>query len=394
MPNLKRLLGLVVVTATLLSVTAVAIVTGTVAPPAAAAVAIRRVGPGGHVLLDMTPSGRYALLQDIDSGRVVRVDTVTNKRVVVKRVGEGYWNPEYITDDGRAVVGMEASGYGVVRVDLVTGATRRVRLLRGVINSLRSIDATGRKVAIVSSRDENCCMAVFFIADTTTGRLKNISKLVSIHDGLRLAGQVQMSSDGSFAVFSLGSTAEPRQIYRYSVSTGTVTLAVRDRFGRKPAGGDSDVGDVSGSGRFVVFFSTAKDLVPGASTSAPRYYVRDLRTKTTTLLPLTPAAILGEYPRWSTTIRWALPVINHDGTRIAYVYDGKIANLPGRHPVVGRYDRTTGQITKMVGRSPSGVLTFTPFAIDASGKRVAYTWSGALDPQRPCLRTCSYLATG
>jgi hypothetical protein len=105
----------------------------------------------------------------------------------------------------------------------------------------------------------------------------------------------------------------------------------------------------------------------------------------TTLLPITPSAESD-----------LLPVIDHDGSRIAYVYDGRIANVSGRHPVVGRFDWVTGQRTRMMGASqaPGAVSPFGVITINATGGRVGFTSWGSLDPMRPSSSHSTFVATG
>jgi hypothetical protein len=151
-----------------------------------------------------------------------------------------------------------------------------------------------------------------------------------------------------------------------------------------PAGGTTVASDLSGNNRVIVFFSTAKNLVRGARSSAPRDFVYELAKQRTRLLPVQPS-----------TESDVLPAIDHDGSRIAFVFDGPVAGLSGDHPVVGRYDRVSSQITRMMGRRPAGALTTSvPIAINATGRRVGFTSRGSLDPTRPSDFHSTYVATG
>jgi hypothetical protein len=371
----------------LVGVLVAGLVVGSVPQPAAAAVTVRRVGPASSTLLDMTPSGRYVLVRvdNYTSSRYERVDTVTGGRV---RLPTGNWSE--ITDNGKSIVGMDGAHRVVVRTVIATGRTRRVRLPDNVdwLGRVSSIDATGRKVGVVASSGQCACVGLF-LADTTTRRVKNLRALIPRSNALGAAGTLDVSADGSVAAFDFTPFAGGYlHVYVYRASTGKVTLAVRDRLGRKPSGGTTILGDLSADGRVIVFFSTARNLVRGARTSAPRYFVRTLGAKRNRLLPITPSETSN-----------VLPVIDHDGSRVAYVYDGTVRGAPSTWPLVGRYDRATGTATRMMGRlpTPAQATHLKALAINATGSRVAYASTWSLDPTRPCSSAdfpCTYVADG
>jgi hypothetical protein len=364
-----------------------ALVAPVAAQPAAAAVTVRRVGPADSTLVDMTPSGRYILVRvsSYTSTRYERVDTVTGRRV---RVPGGDWGQ--ITDNGNAVVGTDATGHVVVRRDIATGSTRRVRLPDNFDwgGSVVSIDAAGRTVGVIAFSGTCGCVGLFLV-NTRTRRVTDLRALSPHRNRMGAAGLLDISADGSVVVFDLGPGAGGWvDVYVYRRSTGKVALAVRDRFGRKPTGGTTTLGDLSADGRVIVFTSTARNLVRGARRSAPRYFVRTLGAKRNQLLPITPSE--------QSEIE---PVIDHDGSRVAYAYDGRVAGAPGRWPLVGRYDRTTATVTRMMGSPPPpGQFThLRALAITATGRHVAYSSTWSLDPAHRCQSAdfpCTYLATG
>jgi Tol biopolymer transport system component len=67
------------------------------------------------------------------------------------------------------------------------------------------------------------------------------------------------------------------------VSAGGVTERVSISAAGEPANADSYEPSLSGDGRFVVFSSSATNLVPGDTNGKSDVFVRDLKTGTTTL---------------------------------------------------------------------------------------------------------------
>jgi hypothetical protein len=75
-----------------------------------------------------------------------------------------------------------------------------------------------------------------------------------------------------------------RQIYVRDVASGRTDLITRDAYAIGPANGNSRMPLISSDGRYVVFVSSASDLVLGDSNVADDIFVRDRLQKTTHLL--------------------------------------------------------------------------------------------------------------
>lgn len=92
---------------------------------------------------------------------------------------------------------------------------------------------------------------------------------------------------------------------------------------KSPSGGipngESAYPTVSGDGRFVLYWSSASNLVPGDTNGAPDLFVRDLDAETTELVGLTSAGT--QVPTGSTAyVGWleGNPTISHDGSVVAF----------------------------------------------------------------------------
>jgi Tol biopolymer transport system component len=77
-------------------------------------------------------------------------------------------------------------------------------------------------------------------------------------------------------------------VYVYDADTGSTTLAGVDRNGVRAGNGPSNLVQVSGNGRYVLFASSAGNLVDEpVATDVRNFYVRDLVTNTTKLVSVT-----------------------------------------------------------------------------------------------------------
>jgi hypothetical protein len=99
------------------------------------------------------------------------------------------------------------------------------------------------------------------------------------------------SDNGRFIVFTssasdvvAGDTNGWYDIFLRDLQTNTMTLVSVNRFGTNGGNGSSDASTISRSGRFVVFHSFASDLVPNDTNGVDDIFVRDLTTGTTSLV--------------------------------------------------------------------------------------------------------------
>lgn len=192
----------------------------------------------------------------------------------------------------------------------------------------------------------------------------------------------RVSADGRFVVLASNARLSPdddntlSDIYVIEVGTGLVTLETPAATGGTADGSSLHPG-ISADGRYIVFESTAGNLVAGGLASGiPRVFLRDRETAVTRLLSTTPA---GEPADGISRT----PAISADG-RVA-VFTSTSTNLSGDVNAGGgvgvyRIDLVSGARSRMdltpAGRPPAGQGA-SP-VLSADGRFVAFTSSADL----------------
>ena len=147
--------------------------------------------------------------------------------------------------------------------------------------------------------------------------LLNRSNLFTITASSPMKFSTPWSSDGRFFAFVTATNADPRDtngtndIYLCDLSSNTLTLV---SVNAAHTGAGSDVSDspaMSGDGRFVIYRSSATNLVAGNLNPPPNIFLYDRFTDSNTLL--TTAAPGSTWFSWN-----AQPAINGDGSAVAY----------------------------------------------------------------------------
>jgi hypothetical protein len=130
----------------------------------------------------------------------------------------------------------------------------------------------------------------------------------------------RLSSDGRFVVFSssasdLVTNANGQfylNVFLRDRSSGSTLLISPSCTGSGGGNGDSIAGQVSANGRYVVFQSDASDLVPGDTNGVTDIFLRDTYTGVTRLISV---AADGGFANGSST----QPVMTPDGTCVAFI---------------------------------------------------------------------------
>jgi hypothetical protein len=183
--------------------------------------------------------------------------------------------------------------------DTLTGTTTRVSTdstgtqVTGT-SEIQKISADGRYVLFEStsstlvSGDTNGT-ADLFVKDTVTGTTTRVSTNGSgseINGGTFFNSDI--SADGRYVTFSsdastlvAGDTNASSDVFRKDTQTGTVIRISTNSSGVQ-SGGVSAGGGMSSDGRYVIFHSTASDLVAGDTNGVSDLFIKDTVSGTTT----------------------------------------------------------------------------------------------------------------
>jgi Tol biopolymer transport system component len=324
----------------------------------------------------------------------------TTRRASVSSGGiqadDACWNPA-LSADGRFVafstiatslVPGDTNGVSDIFLrDRKTGTTRRVSLgPRGVQGDGHSfypaLSADGRYVAFGSwasnlvPGDTNDTFDVF-VRDLQAG----ITRRVNVGPGgveANLGGtDPAVSADGRFVVFSSsatnlvpGDTNGDDDVFVRDRKAGTTRRA---SVGPGGVQGDNHSYDpaMSWDGRFVAFTSFASNLAPGVGISGRSdVFVRDRRARTTTRVSVGPGGVLGIGGSYG-------PAISADGRLVAF--ESFAANLVPDDTndltdifVHDRQTGTTRRVSVATGGGQSAGNSFYP-TLSADGRLVAFT---------------------
>lgn len=253
-----------------------------------------------------------------------------------------------------------------------------------------SVSGDGQVVAFVLVLNDVAWEPAIFLYDRATEQIQRAATEPNPE-------RPSLSNDGAFLAYQTrpGIYADAKEIRVLDRATGQNALVNVNSDG-KPANGRSFEPFISGDGRFVVFRSSATDLL-APSSSPPQIeiaevYLHDRETGTTSLLST--AADSGEP---SATANWTIGdpnrshAISTDGQFVVYDSDAENivpveaeASVPALN--VYRYDAGTGRTTRVsinaLGEPANG---FNPYPTDPSvsddGRFIAFvTDSTNLDP--------------
>jgi hypothetical protein len=240
---------------------------------------------------------------------------------------------------------------------------------QSVLSSTAAISLTGRYVAFGSDADN-------LVANDTNGYrdvfvrdlILGTNILVSADtNGLPAAGvssEQSISSNGQYVVFSSsaadlvpGDTNNSVDVFERNLQNGTTTLVSVNMNGTGPGNNNSYSPAVSGDGQFVLFQSQSQNLAPGSfGTFYPNLFLRDMQLGTNYALTAT------------TGIGVTSAAMTPDGNYVAFI--GSIA------------DGSTGlyvwnsQLASLVYTNTTA--TFTQVAISPDGQRLAYSTATGL----------------
>ncbi|MBL9076735.1 MAG: PD40 domain-containing protein [Planctomycetes bacterium] len=214
-----------------------------------------------------------------------------------------------------------------------------------------AISADGRFVAFYSSAgnlvpgDTNA-RADVFVRDTHTGTTTRVSVATggaqANHDCLAPV----ISRDGRFVLFEssasnlvAGDGNGLTDVFVHDRLTGTTTCVSVSPAGTTGFSGHSRAATITDDGRFVAFHSGAQDLVAGDTNSVDDIFVRDRQTNTTTRV-----SVRSDGSQTFAPSTWAW--ISGDGTSIAFhSHDSLVPSDPWATPDMWVKNLVTGSLT-------------------------------------------------
>jgi len=226
--------------------------------------------------------------------------------------------------------------------DAVTGETTRVdvssegKQTRILPSHATSMSADGRYVVFTSEAsnlvpgDTNRATDVF-VHDLQTGQTTRVSVSSSGAQAHGFSGDGEISADGHYVVFDSYArnlirhdTNGGQDVFLHDLVTGKTTRVDVSSRGRQTLrGSQSFTPAVSADGRYVVFASTARNLVSGDTNGVPDVFVRDRKRGVTVRVSIGPR---GRQARDARTRNGSgLPSISADGRYVAFV--SSAANL-------------------------------------------------------------------
>ena len=279
------------------------------------------------------------LISLLSPGRALAHPPGVTERVSVSSVGEeanAASGISAISADGRFVAfGSEATNlipggnlpFGIFVHDRQTGSTEIVSVSsRGRqgegLSSSPDISADGRFVAFDSdaenlARDRNNITDVFR-HDRETGETVLVSVSSDEQQGDSSSHAPAISGDGRFIVFHANSSLAPEDtnettdVYLRDVQAGTTTL-LSIGFDGSAGNGASFIQEISSDGRFVVFVSSATNLIANDPDGGEEnVYVRDLVAETTELISVGSDGTVADVGFFD------VPSISADGRYVAF----------------------------------------------------------------------------
>ncbi len=370
-------------------------------------------GNGNSEQVSVSGDGRYVAFQSRATNLVTGdtnlgcdifvhdVETGSTVTVSVSSSGEqGYGHSEYpsISADGRYVAfqsyasnlvsGDTNNTCDVFVHDLQTGNTTRVNVdgagnQANNISGHPSISADGRYVAFES-------IATNLVSGGTSGidhvYLRDLeagtTTLVSANGAVAGNGPSQsasISGDGTFVVFHStatnlvnGDTNVWQDVFLYERDSGLTRVSVDTHGG--DANAHSEFPRVSANGRYVAFTSFASDLVANDTDYNYDVYVRDLETSTTTRVSVDSTGAQANASSYEVSL-------SADGRYVTFTSDATnlVPNDSNIHPDVFVHDRQTGSTTRVSLDAVGGQVMGTSFGsrISADGRWLAFASDAA-----------------
>ena len=235
--------------------------------------------------------------------------------------------------------------------------------------------------------------AIDLVSASTTGSTGNGASVLDDASGTSQTSDSQvLSADGRFVVFTssasnlvAGDTNGATDVFVRDLSTGTTQLVSVGNSGAQGDAGSFDA-SISADGRYVAFASSADNLVSGDTNGVSDVFVRDLVNHTTTLVSVGqgPTPVQGNGASFD-------PSISADGTKVAFTSDASnLSSTPFQPGTIGLSNvfvrDLTHQTNLLVSTDWTGAIASDSISshpvISADGSAVAFV-SNADDMTKP-----------
>ncbi len=250
-----------------------------------------------------TNNARDVFFKDLQTGSITRVSTDAGNVL-----GNGGSYLPSVSADGRMIVfGSDASNLvssdsnsesDIFAKDTQTGGLSLVSnnyfATHGVAGNAASdspkASADGRYVTFASVASnlvpgDTNGVSDIFVRDTQTGTVVRVSTDSGGFQGNGSSTGPSISADGRYVVFQStainlvpGDTNGIADIFLKDLQTGSVTRISTDSSDTQAVGGNSYSSTMSGDGRYVVFASDANNLVAGDTNGATDVFIKDTQT--------------------------------------------------------------------------------------------------------------------
>ena len=280
-----------------------------------------------------TNSASDIFMKDLQTGATTRVSTDSDGNQ-----SDNYSYYTSVSEGGRFVafrssatnlVADDTNGkWDIFLKDTMTGATTRVSTDsdgnqgNGVSKWFPKVSADGRYVVFSSASsnlvpgDSNGAEDIF-IKDMQTGSTSLVSTDASGGQGDGGSYYPNISPDARHVAFIstatnlvAGDANDQLDIFVKDVKTGAIARASTDSSGAE-ANGINDFPVISADGRYVAFYSSADNLVPGDLNGTDDVFVKDMQTGDLSLLSMSSTGVAGnDHSRW--------PAISGDGRLVAF----------------------------------------------------------------------------
>ena len=357
----------------------------------------------------MTPDGRFIaygekeILGNTTNSSVRLWDTQTGTNVLISAdlnglvVTNSLSHSPAVSSDARFVAFVSnatnlvsnaiSNGYHIYVRDTQTSTTSLVDVDTNNVGStdvegtLPVLSVDGRYVAFAAgdgrllSKDDNDALDVF-VRDSLGNSTELISQraqgaVSQTTSGISALWQYSISADGRRVAFSShaddlvpNDTNHAPDIFVHDRVSGTNILVSVGTNGLPARGGFSANPVISGNGRFVVFLSSATNLVAGRTNRYLNLFRRDLQTAATEMVSIAPnGASAGDNDA-------SFPVISYDGRYVAFLSRARnlAAGLSGAGPNTFWRDMDSGSTTSLLGNTVASL----PPSMSSDGRRVAH----------------------